>query len=98
MLPLTAEGPLFEEKVKLAREIATVLRQNIVQGVKIEGSTENGEARWSAWPVFTPADDVDIPLLGLRITKDTELGSNDSIKSPPPMQSSRSARKRQPSP
>ena len=43
-------------------------------------------------------DDIDIPLLGLRITKDTELGSNDSIKSPPPMLSSRSVRKRQPSP
>lgn len=53
MPPPTAESPAFEEKVKLAREIATVLRQNIVQGVKIDGSTENGEARWSAWPAFT---------------------------------------------
>ncbi len=34
-------------------------------------------------------------LSGLRLTEFTELGSNDSVKNPPPMEeSSRSARKR----
>ncbi|TCD65632.1 hypothetical protein EIP91_002437 [Steccherinum ochraceum] len=71
------ETSAFEERVKLAREIATVLRTNVVQGRKVESSSVDGEARWN-----------------LRITEHTELGSNDSIKSPPPMESSRSARKR----
>ncbi|KAK0459553.1 RF-1 domain-containing protein [Desarmillaria tabescens] len=31
----------------------------------------------------------------LRITKDTELGSNDSIKNPPPMETDRQARRRE---
>jgi len=34
----------------------------------------------------------------LNITSHTELGSNDTIKNPPPVESSRSARKRKPSP
>lgn len=31
----------------------------------------------------------------IRLTKDTELGDNESIKNPPPIQSNRSARKRE---
>ncbi|KAH8108162.1 hypothetical protein BXZ70DRAFT_43118 [Cristinia sonorae] len=72
----TMEPSVFEEKVKLAREIATVLRTNIVQGTKVADSDADGAARFK-----------------LRITEHTELGSNDTIKNPPPMQSSRSARK-----
>lgn len=34
-----------------------------------------------------------ICVIDLRFTKDTELGENDSIKNPPPMPSSRRARK-----
>jgi len=52
----------YEQHATLAREVATVLRRNIVQARRIDG---NGEERWR-----------------LRITKDTELGSNDSIKYP----------------
>ncbi|THH33015.1 hypothetical protein EUX98_g1212 [Antrodiella citrinella] len=72
----TLEALAFEQKVTLAKEIATVLRTNIVQARKSE--LPDGEASWK-----------------LRITNHTELGSNDSIKNPPPMESSRSARKRQ---
>ncbi|KAK0503083.1 hypothetical protein EDD18DRAFT_617630 [Armillaria luteobubalina] len=31
----------------------------------------------------------------LKITKDTELGSNDSVKNPPPMETDRQARRRE---
>lgn len=45
----TLEPPVFEEKVKLAREIAGVLRTNIVQGRKVEEPTDaDGRATWSA--------------------------------------------------
>ncbi|KAI0086639.1 RF-1 domain-containing protein [Irpex rosettiformis] len=57
----------FTEKVTLAKEIADVLRRNVVQARK----AENREA----WEI--------------NITKDTELGDNESIKNPPPMQSGR---------
>ncbi|KIJ68944.1 hypothetical protein HYDPIDRAFT_105481 [Hydnomerulius pinastri MD-312] len=62
-----------EEKLQLAKELATMLRRNVVQARKVEAPS--GEAAWN-----------------LRITKDTELGDNESIKSPPPV-SSRRARK-----
>ncbi|KAH7922816.1 hypothetical protein BV22DRAFT_1016554 [Leucogyrophana mollusca] len=64
---------VFQEKVALAIEIATMLRRNVVQARRTEG--DNG----AAW--------------NLRFTKDTELGDNESIKNPPPMKSSRRARK-----
>lgn len=34
-------------------------------------------------------------LTEIRITKDTELGDNDSIKNPPPIESTRSSRRRE---
>ncbi|OJT07256.1 Mitochondrial zinc maintenance protein 1, mitochondrial [Trametes pubescens] len=69
----------FEEKVTLVREIADVLRKNVVQARKIE------EAR--------TAEEKD--LWELNIREDTELGSNDSIKTAK-TQSSRSARRQAP--
>ncbi|KAI6028838.1 RF-1 domain-containing protein [Pisolithus orientalis] len=63
-----------EEKIQLAKDLATMLRRNVVQARKIE-SGKTGET-WS-----------------LRFTKDTELGDNSTIKNPPPLQSSRRARK-----
>ncbi|RDB24284.1 putative peptide chain release factor C12orf65, mitochondrial [Hypsizygus marmoreus] len=69
----------YEQQTKLGREIADVLRKNIVQGVKIsniEGLSDGKET------------------FRLRITKDTELGSNDSVKNPTPVEkSNRSMRK-----
>ncbi|KAI8087718.1 uncharacterized protein B0P05DRAFT_532009 [Gilbertella persicaria] len=48
---------ILEEKFNLARQVATLLRRNVIQGVPKDENTYK-----------------------LRITKDTELGDNDSIK------------------
>ncbi|KAI8970376.1 hypothetical protein BDF20DRAFT_803628, partial [Mycotypha africana] len=48
---------VLEEKLKLAGQVATLLKRNVIQAVEKD---EN--------------------LFKLRITKDTELGDNDSIK------------------
>ncbi|THG95037.1 hypothetical protein EW026_g6542 [Hermanssonia centrifuga] len=71
-----SDKQVFSEKITLAREIAEVLRKNVVQARKVENPDSEKE-KWQ-----------------LQITKHTELGDNDSIKSPPPVESSRSARKR----
>ncbi|KAH9932145.1 RF-1 domain-containing protein [Amylocystis lapponica] len=68
----------LEEKVKVVQEIADVLRKNVVQGVKVE--QPSGSGAFERYKV--------------RITEHTELGTNESIKDPPPLESSRSARKR----
>ncbi|KAG0705023.1 RF-1 domain-containing protein [Suillus ampliporus] len=65
---------LVEEKIQLARELATMLRRNVVQARRTQ--TQDGDDAWN-----------------LRFTKDTELGENESIKNPPPMPSSRRARR-----
>ncbi|KAG2041779.1 RF-1 domain-containing protein [Suillus americanus] len=65
---------LVEEKIQLARDLATMLRRNVVQARRTQ--TQDGDDAWN-----------------LRFTKDTELGENESIKNPPPMPSSRRARK-----
>ncbi|KAI9276965.1 hypothetical protein BDA99DRAFT_494551 [Phascolomyces articulosus] len=48
---------VLEEKLKLADQVTSLLRKNVVQGVPREDNTYE-----------------------LRITKDTELGDNDTIK------------------
>ncbi|KAI0747649.1 RF-1 domain-containing protein [Daedaleopsis nitida] len=54
----------FEEKVTLVREIADVLRKNVVQARKVDGTADAEEKeRWE-----------------LNITEHTELGSNETIK------------------
>ncbi|KAG2061683.1 hypothetical protein BDR06DRAFT_1001951 [Suillus hirtellus] len=65
---------LVEEKIRLACELATMLRRNVVQARRTQ--TQDGDDAWN-----------------LRFTKDTELGENESIKNPPPMPSSRQARR-----
>ncbi|PCH38469.1 hypothetical protein WOLCODRAFT_136298 [Wolfiporia cocos MD-104 SS10] len=75
--PSSSDPKQFEEKIKLTREIADVLRKNVVQGVRIEEAQGPGTH----------------DRFQLRITEHTELGSNDTIKNPPPVESSRSARK-----
>ncbi|KNZ75465.1 putative peptide chain release factor C12orf65 like protein, mitochondrial [Termitomyces sp. J132] len=69
----------YEQQNQLGREIADVLRKNIVQGVRVRN--EEG----------TPDDQE---IFRLRLTKYTELGSNDTIKNPPLM-SNRSMRKQE---
>ncbi|KAG2157405.1 RF-1 domain-containing protein [Suillus clintonianus] len=65
---------LVQDKIQLARELATMLRRNVVQAHRTRA--QDGDDVWN-----------------LRFTKDTELGENESIKNPPPMSSSRRARK-----
>ncbi|KII89012.1 hypothetical protein PLICRDRAFT_108835 [Plicaturopsis crispa FD-325 SS-3] len=65
------DATAYEAKVQYSREVAQVLRQNIVQAVRHEDKDQ--------WKI--------------RITKDTELGSNDTVKQP--ASSSRSARKQE---
>ncbi|KAG6896939.1 hypothetical protein C0992_005145 [Termitomyces sp. T32_za158] len=70
----------YEEQNQFQREIAEVLRKNIVQGVRatnVEGARKGQET------------------FKLRLTKDTELGSNDTIKNPPPMKRSDRSLRRQ---
>ncbi|KAA1471317.1 hypothetical protein DENSPDRAFT_929468 [Dentipellis sp. KUC8613] len=71
----------YEDKIQLSREIAQVLRRNIVQAHKVsETSSADGSETWK-----------------LRITEHTEIADNDSIKNPPPSpcQSTRSQRKKE---
>ncbi|KAF9815431.1 hypothetical protein IEO21_04602 [Rhodonia placenta] len=64
-----SDSKQLQEKIKLTREIAEVLRKNIVQAVKIE------EAR----------DPESFDRFKLNITEHTELGSNDTIRDPQPV-------------
>ncbi|KAG6845181.1 hypothetical protein H0H87_012738 [Tephrocybe sp. NHM501043] len=74
----------YEQQNKLGLEIADVLRKNVVQGVRVPNANN------------TP---VGHDTFRLRLTKDTELGSNDTIKNAPPIErSSRSMRKRENNP
>ncbi|KAG6919958.1 hypothetical protein DXG01_013307 [Tephrocybe rancida] len=71
----------YEQQTRLGREIADYVRTNVVQGARI-APTEGASKGHDTFK--------------LRITKDTELGSNESIKNPPPVErSSRSMRKRE---
>ncbi|KAF8212399.1 RF-1 domain-containing protein [Mycena galopus ATCC 62051] len=64
----------YEQQNALAREVASIIRKNIVQATRTPETADT-------WRV--------------RITDDTELGSNDTIKSPPPMETSRRARRKE---
>ncbi|KAF9533469.1 RF-1 domain-containing protein [Crepidotus variabilis] len=67
---------LFVKQTQFIREVADVLRKNIVQGERLgESSPEN-------------------PVYRIRMTKNTELGDNDTIKNPAPTESGRGARRR----
>ncbi|KAJ6455733.1 RF-1 domain-containing protein [Mycena sanguinolenta] len=65
---------VYEQQNALAREVATILRKNIVQAARA-------------------AEDAD--TWRVRITDDTELGSNDTIKDPPPMETNRRVRRKE---
>ncbi|KAG8853497.1 hypothetical protein FRB96_008099 [Tulasnella sp. 330] len=56
----------YEARLKLAQEVAVVIRQNLAQAEKIADK----EDTWA-----------------IRMTKDIELGENDSLKNPKPMPS-----------
>lgn len=88
----------YQETIQLGYDIAEVLRRNVVQAQKVREQTESNKETWRALnPVFY----LFIPILkfswlftGLRLTKDTEMGDNESIKTAQPCTSnSRRARK-----
>ncbi|KAJ6546525.1 RF-1 domain-containing protein [Mycena vulgaris] len=72
----TTDPAVYQQHNDLAREVATILRKNIVQAAKLDGP-ENTDT----WRV--------------RITEDTELGSNNTIKNPPVVETNRRARKKE---
>ncbi|KAJ7046624.1 RF-1 domain-containing protein [Mycena alexandri] len=68
----TTDPAAYEQHNALGRDIALIIRKNIVQAAQQKADT------WK-----------------LRITKDTEMGSNDTIKNPPVIETSRRARKKE---
>ncbi|KAJ3508745.1 hypothetical protein NLJ89_g5580 [Agrocybe chaxingu] len=73
---LVVDEAAVQQQGQFLREIAGVLRRNVVQATKVDAAEDGSE------------------LYRIRLTKDTELGDNESIKNPPPVESSRSQRRR----
>ncbi|KAF8162909.1 RF-1 domain-containing protein [Crassisporium funariophilum] len=72
----TTDPVAYQKRNEFMREIADVLRRNVVQGARVQGPEQD--------------------LYRIRMTKDTELGDNDSVKNPPPVErSNRSMRRRE---
>ncbi|KIM49452.1 hypothetical protein M413DRAFT_59344 [Hebeloma cylindrosporum] len=69
----TTDPETYQKQAQFIREVADVLRKNIVQGTRIPSENNAGDE-----------------VYRIRMTKDTELGDNETIKSPPPIESSRS--------
>ncbi|KAK0483454.1 RF-1 domain-containing protein [Armillaria novae-zelandiae] len=80
---------IYQDQADGALKVAAFLRQNVIQAARV-ADEENTWSKFSSLPhCFTSPEPT-----GLKITKDTELGSNDSIKSPP-METDRQARRRE---
>ena len=76
----------FEEKISLTKEIAEVLRKNIVQARRVENPS--AQEKWRKFDLFSfPKTCAYSLYTELQITEHTELGDNDSIKTPPPPKS-----------
>jgi hypothetical protein len=94
-----SEPEAYQEYAKLAMEVADVLRKNIVQAAKVSDASKDGEDKetWSEFRCHPGAEEKANSFgAGLRITKDTELGSNETIRNPPVVEKSpRSMRKRE---
>ena len=87
---------LYQQQEQLAREIADVLRKNIVQATRVAERTQSELETWSTCELMCDVSQAHI-LQELRIRPETELGSNDTIKCPTieDTPSSRSVRKRE---
>ncbi|KAJ6496527.1 RF-1 domain-containing protein [Mycena vitilis] len=70
----TTDPAVYEQHNALAREIASIVRKNLVQASRTDDTAET-------WRV--------------RITEETEMGSNESIKNPTPLETSRRARRKE---
>ncbi|KAL5529120.1 hypothetical protein ACEPAG_5094 [Sanghuangporus baumii] len=76
----------YTARIQLGREIADVLKKNVVQAVKVAPSEPSSSllAYSKDWEKASPiVQNEGGGTWRLRLTKDTELGSNDSIKSIP---------------
>ncbi|KAF9501012.1 hypothetical protein BDN71DRAFT_1439943 [Pleurotus eryngii] len=71
-----ASPEAYSSGIATTKEIASVLRKNVVQASLAYEPDPEGKSLWK-----------------LRMTRDTELGSNDSIKNLGPIPSSRSSRR-----
>ncbi|KAJ7752005.1 RF-1 domain-containing protein [Mycena metata] len=85
----TTDPAAYEQHNALGREIALIIRKNIVQAAQQKPDT------WSGLTSLGYLRSVSLCSLELRITKDTELGSNNTIKNPPVIETSRRARKKE---
>lgn len=66
---------LSKQKLELAGQVESLLRRNVIQGVQQQ------ENVFSKLQVYRKREQFVLKVsLELRITKDTELGDNDSIK------------------
>ncbi|KAJ9092672.1 hypothetical protein QFC21_006737 [Naganishia friedmannii] len=72
----------YQERLKHWREVAAILRQNVVQGRKIE-KKESREQVVENKEQAEGATGEDGTVWKLRITPDTELGDNTTIRAPP---------------
>ncbi|KAL5490414.1 hypothetical protein ACEPAI_5247 [Sanghuangporus weigelae] len=81
----------YAARIRLGREIADVLKKNVVQAVKVDSSESRSSllAYSKDWEKTGPIAQSEGGGGGgggtwrLRLTKDTELGSNESVKSSP---------------
>lgn len=86
---------LYQNQEQLARDVADILRRNIVQGTKVAQDQHSEQDTWSMCISMYDVPHIYI-LQGLHIRPDTELGSNDTIKGArADIASSRSATKRE---
>lgn len=70
---------LYQNQEQLARDVADILRRNIIQGTKVAQDQHPGQDTWSMCKAIYDISQIHI-LRGLHIRPDTELGSNDTIK------------------
>ena len=73
LLPDSSEA---SERITHAEDVAKILRQNVVQGRKVESE----EDQYREHSVVDTSIGTDGTLQELRIHKETERGDNDTIK------------------
>ena len=86
----------FEEQVKLSHEVAELLRKNVVQAYKAPKQPTSGEELWRMCYFCCSLSDILKVPTEIQLRDGIEMGDNDTIKSPPPLElNSRRARKQE---
>lgn len=86
----------YERHTQFANDVAEFLRKNIIQGVKVAEGNQGDDGTWCKLVFIWICDWKSTHgFQDLPIHDETELGSNESIKNPKVMESSRSASKRE---